>query len=316
MATIDYGAGVTAVDSDYLRPGLAAIHLLIEEGRAAVIDTATQSASPLVLAALAQRGVAPEQVDFIILTHIHLDHAGGAGVLMRKCPNARLTVHPRGVAHMVDPSKLVEGVSDVYGPQRTKEMYGELLPVELGRIVPTPDGTTLQLAGRTLRFYETPGHARHHVAVQDEKTGWVFAGDTFGLSYRELDENGRQFLFPTTSPVHFDPAAYHRSIDCVARLASEAVYITHFSRIERPLERAQILHRLVDAHAQLALGLRDSGARRPALLQEAVERLFLEEARRFGSRLSEEKLLEVYGMDVELNAQGLDVWLDRLPVPA
>lgn len=316
MVTIDYGAGVTAVDSDYLRPGLAAIHLLIEEGRAAVIDTATQSASPLVLAALAQRGVAPEQVDFIILTHIHLDHAGGAGVLMRKCPNARLTVHPRGVAHMVDPSKLVEGVSDVYGPQRTKEMYGELLPVELGRIVPTPDGTTLQLAGRTLRFYETPGHARHHVAVQDEKTGWVFAGDTFGLSYRELDENGRQFLFPTTSPVHFDPAAYHRSIDCVARLASEAVYITHFSRIERPLERAQILHRLVDAHAQLALGLRDSGARRPALLQEAVERLFLEEARRFGSRLSEEKLLEVYGMDVELNAQGLDVWLDRLPVPA
>ena len=316
MATIDYGAGVTAVDSDYLRPGLAAIHLLIEEGRAAVIDTATQSASPLVLAALAQRGVAPEQVDFIILTHIHLDHAGGAGVLMRKCPNARLTVHPRGVAHMVDPSKLVEGVSDVYGPQRTKEMYGELLPVELGRIVPTPDGTTLQLAGRTLRFYETPGHARHHVAVQDEKTGWVFAGDTFGLSYRELDENGRQFLFPTTSPVHFDPAAYHRSIDCVARLASDAVYITHFSRIERPLEQAPILHRLVDAHAQLALGLRDSGARRPALLQEAVERLFLEEARRFGSRLSEEKLLEVYGMDVELNAQGLDVWLDRLPVPA
>lgn len=311
MAVIDYGEGVLAVDADYLRPGLAAIHLLIENGRAAIIDTATHSASPLVFAALAEKGISPEQVDYIILTHIHLDHAGGAGVLMRQCPNARLTVHPRGVSHMADPGRLVAGVSAVYGIERTKEMYGDILPISSARIVPTPDGSVVHLAGRPLRFYETPGHARHHVAVHDEKrTGWVFAGDTFGLSYRELDEGERQFVFPTTSPVQFDPIAYHRSIDRVASLASDALYVTHFSRIHKPREKADVLHRLVDAHAALAVALRHSGERRPGLLYDAVRALFISEARRFGSRLSDEKLLDVYGMDVELNAQGLDVWLN------
>jgi Metallo-beta-lactamase superfamily len=207
-------------------------------------------------------------------------------------------------------------VSAVYGAERTSAMYGDIHAVERGRILPTPDGAALELAGRTLRFYETPGHARHHVAVHDEKTGWVFAGDTFGLSYRELDDGERQFVFPTTSPNQFDPVAYHRSIDCVAHLASDAVFVTHFSRILRPLEQALVLHRLVDAHAALALDLRDAGPQRPAMLHERVRRLFLEEARNFGSRLSEEKLLDVYGMDVELNAQGLDIWLNTLPVPA
>jgi glyoxylase-like metal-dependent hydrolase (beta-lactamase superfamily II) len=322
MATIDYGFGVSAVDANYQRPQLAAIHLLVENGRAAIIDTATQYAVPLVLEALAERGVAPAQVDLLILTHIHLDHAGGAGVLMEKLPNARLVLHPRGAFHMSDPRKLVEGVIAVYGAERTRELYGEIVPVPRGRIVPAPDGTVLELAGRILRFYETPGHARHHVAIHDERTGWVFAGDTFGLSYRELDEKCdgdekcegdegiRQFVFPTTSPVHFDPEAYHRSIDCVARLASDAVYVTHFSRIIRPLEQAVVLHRLVDAHADLALRNAHAGSARSGLLHEGVKRIFLDEAKAFGSRLSEERLLEVYGMDLALNAQGLEVWLD------
>lgn len=317
MAIIDYGQGIHAVDADYQRPQLAAIHFLIEQGRAAVIDSGTQYSAPLVLEALAARGIAPEQVDYMILTHIHLDHAGGAGVLMRAFPNAQLTVHPRGVYHMADPSKLVAGVSAVYGALRTREMYGDIVPVPAERILPTPDGACLNLAGRPLRFYETPGHARHHVAVHDEKSGQVFAGDTFGLSYRELDEGERQFVFPTTSPVQFDPVAYHASIDCVARLAGdEPVYLTHFSQLRHPRDQAPILHRLVDAHAELALRLRDRGVERPALLHEGVRRLFLDEARRFGSRLSEERLMEVYGMDVELNAQGLDVWLTALPRPS
>lgn len=315
MATIDYGSGVSAVDADYQRPRLAAIHLLVENGRAAIIDTATQYSVPLVLQALAERGIAPEQVDFLILTHIHLDHAGGAGVLMAHLPNARLAVHPRGAFHMADPRKLVEGVSAVYGVERTRELYGDIVPVPRGRILPMADGSVIEVGGRALRFYETPGHARHHVAIHDERTGWVFAGDTFGLSYRELDEKSadesdRQFVFPTTSPVHFDPDAYHRSIDCVARLASDAVFVTHFSRVNRPLEKAVALHRLVDAHAALALRHADAGAARAELLHEGVRRIFLDEAKAFGSRLSEEALLDVYGMDVALNAQGLEVWLN------
>src|SRR5262245_48659279 len=103
---LDYEHGISALDSGFLRPWLAAVHLVIEGDRAAIVDTATNAAMPRVLAALAAKGIAPEQVDYVILTHIHLDHAGGAGLLMTHLPNARLCVHPRGVRHLVDPRRL------------------------------------------------------------------------------------------------------------------------------------------------------------------------------------------------------------------
>ena len=307
---IGYGHGISAVDSGYVRPQLDAIHLIVENGRAAVIDTATQHAVPRILAALAAKGLPPEAVDYVILTHIHLDHAGGAGSLMRALPNAKLTVHPRGVRHMADPAKLIAGTVAVYGEAQTRALYGEILPVPEGRIIATPDGMQLSLAGRVLTFHETPGHARHHVVVHDERSRRVFAGDTFGLSYRELDEGDRQFLFPTTSPVQFEPEPYHRSIELIASLAEDAVYLTHYSELRRPRERVDDLHRLIDAHAALALRARNAGSQREKHLFEGVRALLLEEAHRYGSRLSDEEVMAVYGTDVELNAQGLGVWLD------
>lgn len=314
-AIIDYGDGISAVDSGYVRPQLDAVHLIIENGRGAVIDTGAQHSVPHILGALSAKGIAPAAVDYVILTHIHLDHAGGAGALMRTLPNARLTVHPRGVRHMVDPSRLIEGTVAVYGEAQTQSLYGDILPVAMERIVATPDGTRLTLAGRLLSFHETPGHARHHVVIHDERSGRVFAGDTFGLSYRELDEDGRQFVFPTTSPVQFEPAPYHRSIDLIAGLAKEAVYLTHYSELRDPQAKVDDLHRLVDAHAALALALRDAGPERERGLYEGVRALLLEEAHRYGTRLSEDEVMAVYGTDVELNAQGLGVWLDTTVSP-
>lgn len=310
--TFDYSHGISAIDSGYLRPMLDAIHLVVQDGRAAIVDTGTNASVPRVLEALAARGVAPEQVDYVLLTHIHLDHAGGAGELMRRCPNATLTVHPRGARHMADPSRLVAGTVAVYGEAATRAMYGDILPVPRERIRETPDGASVALAGRRLTFHETPGHARHHVCIHDEDSGHVFAGDTFGLSYRELDHEGRQFVIPTTSPVQFEPDPYHRSIDRVAGLARGVVYLTHFSRITDVDGFAARLHRLVDAHAALALAERRAGAARHEHLRAGVERIVLEEARRFGTPLDDARVLEVYGNDVELNAQGLGHWLDSL----
>ncbi len=307
---IDYDYGISAVDSGYVRPQLDAVHLIVENGRAAVIDTGTQHSVPHILAALAAKGVAPAAVDFVILTHIHLDHAGGAGALMRALPNAGLTVHPRGVRHMIDPSKLIEGTVAVYGAAQTHALYGDILPVAMERIVATPDGAQLTLAGRVLSFHETPGHARHHVVIHDQRSGHVFAGDTFGLSYRELDDDGRQFVFPTTSPVQFEPEPYHRSVDLIAGLAKDAVYLTHYSELRDPQSRVADLHRLIDAHAALALALRDAGPERERRLYEGVRHLLLEEAHRYGTPLSDDEVMAVYGTDVELNAQGLGVWLD------
>jgi hydroxyacylglutathione hydrolase len=311
-STFDYPHGITAVDSGYLRPMLDAIHLVVQDGRAAIVDTGTNASVPRVLAALAARGVVPEQVEYVLLTHIHLDHAGGAGELMRRCPNATLTVHPRGSRHMADPSRLVAGTVSVYGEAATREMYGDILPVPRERILETPDGASVALAGRRFTFHETAGHARHHVCIHDEGSGHVFAGDTFGLSYRELDHAGRRFVIPTTSPVQFEPDPYHRSIDRVAGLARGAAYLTHFSQVTDVDGFAARLHRLVDAHAALALAERHAGAARHERLRAGVERIVLEEARRFGSPLAEARILEVYGNDVELNAQGLGCWLDSL----
>ena len=230
-SVIDYSDGISAVDSGYVRPHLDAIHLIVEGGRVAVVDTGTNDSVPHVLNALAAKGLGPEAIDFVILTHVHLDHAGGAGLLMQKAPNAKLVVHPRGARHMIDPSKLMQATRDVYGVEAATAMYGDIVPVPAERVIETSDGSTVSLAGRTLTFYDTPGHAKHHNCIRDARTGHLFTGDMFGLSYRELDRDGRQFVFPATTPSQFDPDAFHRSIDRMTALGPEALYLTHYGRV-------------------------------------------------------------------------------------
>jgi len=287
-----------------------AIHLLVEDGRAAIIDTGTSHAVPHVLAALEAKGVAPAQVDYVILTHVHLDHAGGAGQLMARFPNARLTVHPRGARHIVDPSRLIEATLAIYGREETRRIYGEILPVPRQRVIETPEGATLRLAGRELLCLDAPGHARHHVVLRDALTGHFFAGDTFGISYRELDQDGRQYAFPTTSPSQFDPPELHRSIDRMLSHQPGALYVTHFGRLTNLTVLAADLHRLIDAHAELGERFRRAGAERKRLLKEGVRSLVLAERERQGWRLPSEKVLEVFALDIELNAQGIESWLD------
>lgn len=306
----DYGEGITALDALYERPRLNAIHVVLERGRAAIIDTGTSHAAPGVLRFLQDRGVGPEAVDYVILTHVHLDHAGGAGRLMALCPNAVLTVHPRGARHMIDPGRLLGATVEIYGAEATERIYGSVPPVPSDRILETGEGSRIALAGREFSFYDAPGHARHHVVLRDARTGHVFAGDTFGLSYRELDRDGRQFSFPTTSPSQFDPPALHRSIERMVSLQPGAIYVTHFGQLRDIPRLAADLHRLIDAHAELALKYANSGAQRHDRLTRGVRDLVRAEALRQGWKLTEDDALEVFKLDIELNAQGLEAWLD------
>lgn len=308
----DYGHGIYAIDSGFGRPMLDAVHLLVEGERAAVIDTAVNSGVPRVMAALKTLGVAPEQVDYVILTHIHLDHAGGAGTLIDRLPRAQLLVHPRGARHMADPARLLAGTVAVYGEGATRQMYGELLPVPPARIVESRHGQTVRLGGRELLLLDTPGHARHHLCIRDSRSGHIFAGDTFGMSYRELDRDGRQFVFPTTSPVQFDPPALHRSIDLLLEYQPEAIYVTHYSQVTDIPRLAADLHRLIDAHAELAMTLRAAGDSRHERLKLGLTELVLREAAQQGWALHGEALLNMMALDIELNAQGLGSWLDAL----
>lgn len=306
----DYEHGISAIDSGFGRPLLDAIHLVVEGDRAALVDTGTNASLPIVLQVLRDKGLSPEQVDYVILTHIHLDHAGGAGALMRALPNARLTVHPRGARHMADPARLVAGTIAVYGEAQARRMYGDILPIPAARILETPEGASIRLGERILTFLDTPGHARHHVCIHDGRSGHVFAGDMFGLSYRELDADGRQFVFPTTTPTQFEPAAMHASIDRLLALRPGAIYVTHYGRVREVARLGADLHRLVDAHVDAALRHRDAGAGRPAILEAALAGILLDESRRQGWSMAPDVLLRLMANDIALNAQGLCAWLD------
>ena len=169
--------GITAVDTDYIRPFLDASHLIVEAGHAAFVDTGPNSGVPLLLDALRQKNLEAADVDYVFLTHVHLDHAGGAGELMKYLPNATAVVHPRGAAHLSDPSKLIRGATAVYGEQGFREMFGDVMPVDAERLILTDDMQQFDLAGRMLQCFFTEGHARHHYCLWDPASAGVFTGD-------------------------------------------------------------------------------------------------------------------------------------------
>ena len=305
-----YQNGIYAVDALYLRPRLAAVHLIKEDARVALVDTGTNDSLPHVLGALKELGVSIDQVDYILLTHIHLDHAGGAGLMMQRFPNARLVVHPRGLRHMIDPSRLVEGATAVYGKEEMNRLYGDVLPVDAARIVEATHGLRLDLAGRPLQILDTPGHARHHVCIRDEQTGHVFTGDAFGLSYPEFDYAGRQFVFPGTTPVQFDPEEMHASINLLMSFSPGAIYLTHFGRVRDVVGTAREMHRLIDAYVTIARQHKDTGERRHELIRDGLARLMVKEIAAMGCPWDPKKILELLHHDIEINAQGLEVWLD------
>jgi glyoxylase-like metal-dependent hydrolase (beta-lactamase superfamily II) len=306
----DLGHGITAIDTGFVRPFFDASHLVVENGRAAFVDVGTSYSVPGLLAVLEEKGLPTEAVDYVIVTHVHLDHAGGAGEMMRRLPKARLVVHPRGARHMVEPSKLWAGASAVYGEEAMARNYGQIVPVDASRVVEAPEGVTLELGGRPLLFLDTPGHARHHFCVWDEASRSMFTGDTFGLSYRELGSERGAFILPTTTPVQFEPEALLASIDRLVGFAPAAMLLTHYSRV---VEIERLAGDLRGRTRELvALGRAEHGRPdRAARVRAGIEQLFLGWAREHGTPLPAGRVRELLALDVELNAQGLETWLDR-----
>jgi glyoxylase-like metal-dependent hydrolase (beta-lactamase superfamily II) len=301
--------GIHTVDTGFHRPNFDAAYLMVEDGRAAFIDTGTTHSVPRLLAALAAAGLAPEDADWVIVTHVHLDHAGGAGALMQALPNARLLVHPRGERHMVDPSALIAGASEVYGADEVARAYGTIAPIPKERVVTSHDGMSVLLAGRTLMLLDTPGHARHHHCIWDERSRSFFTGDTFGLSYREFDTAKGPWLLPTTTPVHFDPPALKASVQRLLSHAPEAMYLTHYGRVQGVAPLGAMLLEQIDELVQLALPLRDAPDRH-AQLKQALGATYLTRVRAHGGTQPEAEVLRLLENDIELNAQGIGIWLE------
>ena len=308
---IDQGLGIYTIDTGFKRPGLVASHLIIENGHAAFVDVGVTTKATALMEALEAMKISPGSVDFIMVTHVHLDHAGAAGVLMQKFPNARLVVHPSGARHMIDPAKLIAGATAVYGEEEMNRTFGEILPVSPDRVIEAPDLFKLSFQGREFLFLDTPGHARHHYCMVDPSSESIFSGDTFGLSYREFDTASGPYIFPTTTPIQFDPDALQHSIKRISEVQPKRILLTHFGCIEYSDNLAVLLHQHIDQFVEIANRLKEEGEQRHQKMVDALTAWLIDSLRVHGCELPEEEIIALMQMDIELNAQGLDYWLDK-----
>jgi glyoxylase-like metal-dependent hydrolase (beta-lactamase superfamily II) len=303
-------AGIHVVDTGFHRPRFDAAYLIVEKGRAAFIDSGTNHSVPRLLAALGAVGLDPEAVDLVIATHVHLDHAGGVGLLMQNLPRARLVVHPRGARHMIDPARLVKSATSVYGAEEVERSYGTIVAVAAERVRQSSDGMTIELAGRPLVLLHTPGHAMHHHCIWDATSQSFFTGDTFGLSYREFDTDRGAWIMPTTTPVQFQPEALRSSIARLLAFAPQHLQLTHYGRVGDVPRLATLFLDQLDEMVVLAKSLPADPARHDAL-KRGLEAIHRRSLRAHGVTLPDARIRELLELDFELNAQGIGIWLDR-----
>jgi glyoxylase-like metal-dependent hydrolase (beta-lactamase superfamily II) len=306
----DLGHGVHAIDTGFQRPRFDAAYLVVQDGRGAFIDTGTNFAVPRLLGLLDALGLASDAVDHVIPTHVHLDHAGGVGALMRELPAATLWVHPRGARHLVDPAQLYAGALAVYGAEEMARSYGELVPVPAERVRTTDDGGHILLAGRPLEVAHTPGHARHHHCIWDAATQGWFTGDTFGLSYRELDTDRGAWIVPTSTPVQFEPDALKDSVLRLLARNPACMYLTHYGRVADVQRLGALFLSLLEQTVCLVKTV-TPGPQRHATLVKLLANLYADSLKDHGCSADKQQIIDWLALDIELNAQGIGIWLDR-----
>jgi len=307
----DHAFGITTIDSGFMRPQFAASHLLIENNHAAFIDVGTTHSVPRLLDVLKAKDIPLENVDYVILTHVHLDHAGGASKIMQFLPNARVVVHPYGVQHIVDPSLLIASTTSVYGEKIFQQYYGEIVPIAAERVIQAEDEQVIKLQGRSLLFLDTPGHARHHFCIYDERSKSFFTGDSFGISYQEFDTSKGKFIFATTTPTQFEPLVLHESINRLLSYYPKRIYLTHFGEITEVSKLANKLRSSIDKQVAIVKSVAENSDNYHIVLVNELLNYFLLELQNLGCTLSTDTCRKLLRMDVELNAQGLKMWWDK-----
>lgn len=292
---------IATVDCEYVKPRFAAAYLLVDPaGSAAFVDNGTAHSVPLLLQALRAEGLTPEQVEWLIVTHVHLDHAGGTTELARACPRARILAHPRAARHLIDPSRLVASARQVYGDQLFDRMYGRdsIAAIDAARVRAVDDGEAIAFGGGApLRFLHTRGHANHHFCIYEPESRSVFTGDSFGLAYPRFQSHGT-FVFASTSPTDFDSAEALASVDKILATGATTAYPTHFGPLTGLAEAAVQLRDWI-RFSQRLLDEGDAATFEARLTAEMERR-----AKARGLVLSDEDR-QCLAMDLRLNAQGL-----------
>jgi hydroxyacylglutathione hydrolase len=296
------------------------VYIIVDHGRAAIIDTGSNASVPHILTALAHLGIEPEAVDWVILTHLHLDRTGGSGSLMCALPCARLVLHPRSVRQLLTPDLIwnktaaaAAAVAAAAYPDGAQafSLFGRPVPVDESRMLPSCDGMALPLGERVLRVLDAPGHVWHHIVVWDEVEQAFFAGDAFGLSRHELDVGSHAFVLPATSPVQFDPDAMLTTIGRMLAHEPQTMYLAHYGKLTEVERAGGDLCRLIHAQIAVARAARGEGAVRHTEILAGLEQLLREERARQQWALDERASLDLLRLDLNISAQGLGAWLDH-----
>lgn len=288
---------VVLVDCHYLEPEHVASFLIVHEGQGAFVDNGAPNAVPHLLDAAARQGLPPEDIAWIIVTHVHLDHAGGTSPLLDACPNATILAHGKAARHLIDPSRLIAGTKQVYGEALFEQMFGAIHPCDAGRVRVVEDGETVDWNGRGLRFHYTLGHCSHHAIIHDLHTNGVFTGDALGICHYGLQIGHRPYVFAAATPTEFDVAESRRALDTILNTGCEYLFVSHYGQYAGPEAYA------ASAHASLD--------RCEAVLEAAVASTFEGEALRQlveeGVRTAIDEHLAACGVDATAEMRG---WLE------
>lgn len=294
------------IDCRYLFPRFAASFLLVENGHSVFVENNTTHAVPLLLKELEVFGGSPERVDFLVVTHAHLDHAGGTAALAKACPNATILAHPKAARTLADPSRLIASAKKVYGETEFLKLYGSIEPIPSERIRIVEDGEEIRWGERTFKFIYTLGHASHHLCMVDLKEKSIFTGDAFGVCYPDL-VGERPFHFPSSSPVDFNFSEAIGALEKILSTGAKTAFLTHFGPVRDLKARAEQLKTHLLFHQSLI-----EKAEKGGIENEKVEKFIYSDLsqyfeacvkdRKIAWNSETRKLLE---LDISLNAAGL-----------
>lgn len=280
---------------------------VLTESDLTIIETSASPSIPHIIDGLGELGYSPKDIKYIIVTHIHLDHAGGAGLLLEQCPNAKVVVHPKGLRHLIDPSRLIAGARAVYG-EKFDSLFAPIIPIPQDRLIAMNNKDVLTIGKEcNLIFYDTPGHANHHFSIYHSKANGMFTGDTAGIRYSTLHTAGVEFYLPTTSPNQFNPEKMLQSIEIFRNLNLSCIFFGHYGMSENPDEVYNQVSFWIEEFVQVA----NEGLSRGTTLQEQIDLTGRELFQKVSSHLLQSgvthhhEVMEILKLDMEICAMGL-----------
>ena len=286
---------------------------VLAENELTIIETSASPSIPYIREGLAELGFSPDDIKYIIVTHIHLDHAGGAGLFLQECPNAKVVVHPKGERHLADPTKLIAGARAVYG-EKFDSLFNPILPIPKERLMVMNDKDVLSISENcTLTFYDTPGHANHHFSIHHSAVNGMFTGDTSGILYQPLLRDGVEFYLPTTSPNQFDPKKMLQSMQLFKSLQLDYIFFGHYGMSKNPDEVYKQVSYWLDQFVDAA----EEGLKQGDTMEQQIEVTTDGLVGRIASHLRElgvsekHEVHEIIKLDMEVCAMGLIEYLHK-----